>query len=206
MSTYGRNFEFRVPPRARERKGRFATPTTLLSGSGAGGGSAAPQAGLIPMGAPVIADNAAGVTPDMGLQVVKLATGAQAPLQGLSGIALFEYAPAAFAGFDPVLTTYSDLGVVPPGKALQVISGQDIKVVFTNVDTFVFLGQRTYQGRTMVAGMGATPTVAVGNFLTPGSGDDADGYWAVTATEADAWLVVTGVDSVRQQVEAQLVF
>lgn len=205
MGTYGRNFEFRIPPDAKNRAGRFATPTTLLSGSGAGGGSAAPMAGLIPIGAPVIANTGAGPT-GLGLQPVQLATGAQAPEPGLSGIAVFEYGPAAFAGQDPFLTTYSDLGVVPAGKALQVVSGPYVKVVFTNTVAFMFLGERQYAGRTMVAGMGATPTVAIGNFLTPGTGDDADGYWAVTATAADAWMVVTGVDSVRQQVEARMLF
>jgi hypothetical protein len=191
VGSYGRNFDFRTPPRSEDRQGRFAAPAT----------------GTIPIGAPVIADLTAGLD-EYNNQIVKLATGAQAPLPGLSGIAVYEYAPAAFAGFDPWLTTYSDLDVVPPTKALQVVSGPYVKAVFTdtNTPTFSFLNTRTYNGRVMVAGLGATPTVAVGNFITPGVGTDAAGYWAVTAVAADAWAVVTYVDAVRQNIEARFLF
>jgi hypothetical protein len=143
----------------------------------------------------------------LDLQVVELATGAQAPIGGVCGVAVFEIAPwPAFAGQDPFLTTYSDLGCVPLGKAIQVVSGPYVKVVFTNTVTGSFLLQRTYQGRVMVADLGATPSAVVGNYLTPGLGDDADGYWAVTAVAADAWMVVTKVDDTRQEVEARMLF
>jgi hypothetical protein len=56
----------------------------------------------------------------------------------------------------------------------------------------------------MVAGLGATPTLQVGDYLTPGTGNDSAGYWAETASAANAWLVVTLVDSARQEVEAEL--
>jgi hypothetical protein len=190
MGTYGRNLEFRIPPQSENRAGRFSAPIT---------------GNPIPIGAPVIADTGAG-TDALGRQIVELATGAQAPIGGQSGIAVFEYAPAAFAGFDPFLTTYSDLSVVPLGQAVQVVSGPYVKVVFTNTVAELFLGQRQYTGRTMVAGLSATPTVTVGAFLTPGIGDDNDGYWAVTTNEAVAWLVVTLVDPVRVQVEARMLF
>ena len=58
----------------------------------------------------------------------------------------------------------------------------------------------------MVAGLGATPTVVVGDYLRPGVGDDTSGYWTETATEADGWLVVTSVDATRQEVEARMTF
>jgi hypothetical protein len=142
----------------------------------------------------------------MGRQTVRLAAAGDTPAPGLAGIAVFEYAPAAFAGFDPLLTTYSDLSVVPAGRALQVVHGTHVKVVFYNTIAESFLGQRNYQARTMVQGLGATPTVTVGDFLNPGPGDDTDGYWVSTATAAGAWFVITSIDPVRVAVEARMLF
>jgi hypothetical protein len=210
MASYGRNFEFRIPPKASARGGRFAAPSTLLSGSGVGGGTAAGStrgAGLIPIGAPVVADLAAGKD-SAGRQIVKLAApGALITAEPMAGIMVYEYAPAAFAGEDPYLTTYSDLDAAPLGAAVQVIAGdQATKVILTNTATNLFLGVRSYQGRTMVNGLGATPTVAVGDYLIPGNGNDTDGYWSTTATEAGAWAVITEIDTARAQVAARLLF
>ena len=59
----------------------------------------------------------------------------------------------------------------------------------------------------MVAGVSlATPTVAVGNMLTPGTGDDTDGYWKETSDAAEAWLIVTSVDASTDTVEVVLNF
>jgi hypothetical protein len=58
----------------------------------------------------------------------------------------------------------------------------------------------------MVAGLGATPTVAVGDYLTPGTGNGTAGYWAETATEANAWLIVTAVNASTGEVEARVNF
>jgi hypothetical protein len=209
MGTYGRNLEFRVPPQSEYRMARYASNAVPLSGSGAAG-TGATGTGLIPLGAPVIADTTAGFD-SMSRQIVKLATSADpsgdvpAPPLG-AGLAVYEYGPAAFAGFDPALTTFSDLGVVPAGRGCQVVHGTHVKVQLYNTITEVFLGARTYQGRTMVNGLGATPTVAVGNYLIPGAGDDTDGYWVSTATAAGAWMVVTAIDLVRVGLEARMLF
>lgn len=189
MGTYGRNLEFRVPPESEGRAGRFSTPLGAV----------------IPIGAPIQADTAAGLD-GLNLQIIKLATGAQAPVGGQMGIAVYEYGPAAFAGEDPMLTTYSDKDLLVPGRAVQVVAGPYVKVVFTNTTSRIFLGTRTYPGRIMVAGMGATPTVTVGAFLSPGTGTDVAGYWAVSGSAANAWMVVTSVDAVRQEVEARMLF
>jgi hypothetical protein len=189
MTTYGRNFGFRIPPDNEYRFGRFTTP-----------GIGSP----IPLGAPVVADTVAGLDP-LGLQIVKLVTGATPPT-GLSGVVVYEYAPAAFAGFDPMLTTYSDLGTAPLGKAVQVISGSFCKLWLANTVAEVFLGTRNYPGRTMVNGLGATPTVAVGNYLIPGNGDDVNGYWVSSASATNAWMIITNVDTVRAEVEARMLF
>lgn len=190
MGTYGRNFGFRVPPVHGERNGRYAVPSTGAT---------------IPIGAPVAMTAAAAAT-SLGLAPVTLATGATAPVTGKHGIVLYEWAPAWQAGSDPYLTTYSDRDYVPLGAAVQLISGKQVKVVFTNTSDSTFLGTRSYTGRTMVAGAGATPTVAVGDYLTPGTGNDSAGYWAETATAANAWLVVTSIDTTRGEVEARFVF
>ncbi len=189
MGTYGRNFEFRVPPKAGERGGRYSVPTT---------GTA------IPIGAPVKV-TAAAAADSLGLAPVTLATGATIPAPGIHGIAVYEWGPAAFAGDDPDLTTYSDKGYVPLGAAVQVVSGPSVKVVLGNTVASTFLVARSYTGRVMVAGLGATPTLAVGDFLTPGVGNDTDGYWA-EGTADNGWLVITAVSTARSEVEARFTF
>lgn len=186
---YGQNFSFRVPPRADQRKGRFT----------------APSATDLPIGVPVVvADGAAHDA--LNSLPVALAAEASAPKPALSGIALYEWAPAAYAGNDPALTTYSDKDYVPRGKQLQVVSGKGIKVVFRNTSDRTFLHVRDYTGRTMVAGAGATPTLQVGDMLTPGVGNGTSGYWKETSDATLAWLRVTKVDAARHEVEAELLF
>lgn len=198
MASYGRNFDFRVPPRSGERAGRFVLTDTGLTSDPAN----------LAIGAPVIYDSAEGVNSDLtDARSVKLATGAQAPAPGRCGILVYEHAPAAFAGYDPFLTTHSDRDTAPVGKLVQVVHGDTVKVVLKNTEDRTFLNTREYDGRKMVAGLGgATPTVEVGEYLTPGTGSDAAGYWAVTASASDAWLVVTAVDNDRAECEAQFLF
>lgn len=189
---YGKNFGFRASPKGAQRDGRFVTPAS---------GDA------IPLGAPVKANTAE--SPDaLGLQEVELATGAQAPVKGQAGVLVYEYKGAeGYAGDDPHLTRWSDKDTAPLGGAVQVVSGDAVKVWFRNTDDQTFLQTRSYGGRTMVSeGAGATPNVNVGDFLTPGAGTDADGYWAVTTNADNAWLVVTEVDDSRGEVIARFLF
>lgn len=190
MTTYGRNFEFRVPPKSVHRSGRYYLA----------------ESADIAIGAPVKVD------PDedfngLDLAPVVLATGAQnKPKPGQGGILVFEHAPAAFAGDDPFLTTYSDKNKAPAGKAVQVVNGDYVKVVLRNTEDSTFLHTRDYDGVTFVDGLGATVELEVGSYLTPGTGNDSAGYWAETADEDEAWLVVTKVDNDRGEVEARLNF
>lgn len=189
--SYTRNFEFRVAPKSGQRAGRYISPAT---------GTA------IVIGAPVKVNTAAAAN-DLGLPTVALATGTQVPVPGICGIAVYEYKGSeGWAGHDPFLTTYSDLDTVPLNQALQVVSGDSVKVAFRNTTASTFLNTRTYAGRVMVAGLGSTSTVAVGDYLTPGLGDDVNGYWGETSVLANAWLVVTRVDLTRGEVEARLLF
>jgi hypothetical protein len=186
MGTYGRNFEFRITPTEEERHGRV-----YFAG-----------ASPVPIGVPLVIA-AQAVSSDMWTDALPatLATGAQPFNHGLCGIGVYEYID--YNGFDPELTTYSDRDIIPVQRLVQLTAGPNTKVVLTNTAARTFMGIRPYAARMMVAGMGATPTVKVGDLLSPGTGTDAAGYWAVNATAANAWLRVTYVDTARQSVEAE---
>lgn len=191
MANYSRNFEVVATPPGRGRE-NGATPTT---------GSP------LPMGIPIELDTSAAVN-TLKLQPVKVSSADTARGVGSGqGILLYEYAPSAFAGTDPEITLYSDLDTVPLGAACQILHGaaSGIKVVLRNTTTAVFLNTRSYTGRTMVTGLGgATPTIAVGDYLTPGAGNDTTGWWKETATAANAWLRVVSVDNTRAECECEL--
>ena len=186
MSNYGRYFEFRISPTPEQRRGRYLSPNAV-----------------IPIGAPVVAG--ATVNAD-GRSVVALATGATVRRPGVTGIAVYEHAYNAFAGFDPVLTGPSDFSDIPANSPIQLVSGQEVKVVLRNIaaDT-AFLG-RTYDDSRVFLAPANLSTIAVGNFLIPGTGDGTSGYWAEGGDATTAWMVVTNVDTVRGEVEAQLLF
>lgn len=192
--SYGRNFSFRVTPSGGQRSGRFATPSDGSNGSDL----------EFRIGCGVKSTTTVN---DLGLTEVAMGDDAVPPVSGKMGILVYEYGPAAFAGDDPFLTTYSDKDTAPNGKGVQVVSGPEIKVVLKNTSDRTFLNTRDYTGRTMVAGMGATPTVAIGDYLEPhATPNDTNGYWQETATLANAWLVVTSVDTDRAEVEARMLF
>lgn len=185
-----RNFVFRKSPLHGQRGARFVLggPTNLTSG------------------VPVLVD---GSTDGLGRRTVTLATGDQAkPKPGQGGILVFENIEAV--GYDPRTVTFSDIDLAVPGDAVQVVTGGSgsVKVAFTNTAASTYLGRANYpKARVMVAGVSqATPSVAPGDYLTPGVGDDASGYWQETSTAANGWLVVTSVDSTNDIVEAELNF
>lgn len=194
MSTYGRNFEFRVQPHGGQRAARYINPA---DGSN------------IVLGAPVRVDAAAGSDENGRLEVgLASGVGTGTPKPGLGGIAVYEWAPNAFAGTDPLLTLYSDRDYIPAGEPCYLVSGEEVKVVLRNTAENNFFGQRTYAARTMVAGIGgATPTVLVGDMLRPADvPNDTNGYWRETSVASEAWLVVTHVDAERGEVEARFLF
>jgi hypothetical protein len=192
---YGYNFELIVPPHGRDRKGRFFND----------------DAGVMAIGAPVLAAYTGGVTDavnGLSLEPVVVADGAQnRPTNGRGGIAVYEYGPAAYAGDDTSLVNYSDKDTVPTGAAVQVVSGPGVKVLLRNLAARTFLQSRDYAAQTMVAGLGATPTLAVGDLLTPQATPNfTNGFWQETSTESEGWLVITAVDATRNYVEAQMLF
>lgn len=194
MSTYGRNFEFRVQPHGGQRAGRYINPA---------------DGDVIPIGAPARVDLVAGPDGDYRLEIALAeGVGTGTPKSGLGGIPIYEWSPSAFAGDDPLLVTFSDKDYIPVGEPCYLVSGDEVKVVLRNTDELSFFGQRTYAARTMVAGLsGATPTVSVGDMLRPqDSPSDTNGYWRETSVAAEAWLVVTHVDTDRGEVEARFLF
>jgi hypothetical protein len=192
MSTYGRNFEFRVQPHQGQRASRYVIPA---------------DGDDIPFGAPVEVIVADGEDAN-GRLPVEVATGVSGPVSGIHGLAMYEWSYDAFSGHDQVLDTYSDKDAAPAGRGVYLVSGPQVKIVLRNTEDRSFYGQRDYAGRIMVAGLSqATPSVAVGDYLRPhNTPSDDNGYWVETATLAEAWLVITGVNADRGEVEARFLF
>lgn len=191
MSTYGRNFEFRVQPHQGQRGARYVIST---------------EEDPVPFGAPVEVDVDAE---DAGLrQVLVPAAGNTQPINGMHGIALYEHAWEAYYGGDPVLQTFSDKDTAPVGQSVILVAGDQVKIVLRNTEDRSFFGQRDYAGRTMVDGVtGATPSVVAGDILRPhDTPSDSNGYWQVAESGDDGWLVVTATDQDRNEVEARFLF
>lgn len=189
MSNYGRYFEFRNAPTPENRYGRALSPNAV-----------------IPIGAPV--SQTATVNADQR-NVYELDTGVPAarPLPVIQGLAVFEHSYNAYAGFDTELTVPSDFSDIPANSPIQVCHGTNIKVVFRNItEDTVFLTQRTYDDARVMIAPGDLSTLAVGNFIVPGTGDGTSGYWAEGGDATTAWFVITSVDTARGEVEAQMLF
>ena len=169
---YSRNFGFRDFT-AITRHGRLRAPTEAVDDAGARNGEM-----LIGTAVVLDPDNPGFVTrPDA----------AQAPDTGC-GIVVYEH--IQWIGTDPLLTTSLDFDTVPSGQYVQVVRGPSVKIWLANTADKTFYDGRTRAGYDLVAGLGtATPTIAVGDYLTV----TADG----TFTEGDAdtgWLFVEQVD------------
>lgn len=191
---YGRNVQMRQSPLPQHRLGRFINGAVQL-----------------PNGVPVRVPT--GATTDGQKRLpLELATGAQVPKVGVSGILFFEWAFNWERGKDVAQTNPSDLDYVEALAPAQVVYGDEVKLAFVNTTarnfpTHAVGGGKAYTGRIMVPGVTVTtPGVAVGDLLTPGVGNDTSGYWAVTATAANGWLRVTSVNGATGTVEAQMIF
>lgn len=189
MTNLGRNFELLQEPDAKHRLGHFRLKDGLT----------------VPIGTPLAVPAGSGNDVN-GRLTLELAAAASAPRVGVTGLGVFIHSWNWERGRDPVTTDPSDLDMVPLAAPVQLVFGDEVKVRFRNTVARTFQGQRAYPGRTMVAGLGATPTLAVGDLLTPGVGNDTDGYWAETSNAALAWFRVTAVNATAGEVEAQLIF
>lgn len=120
----------------------------------------------------------------------------------LSGIVLYEH--IQYQGVDPFMTTSQDypFTVVPLGRFAQMIRGNGVKVWFKNTADKPLYDGRVQTGATLVAGLGgATPTIAVGDYLTPA----ADGTWA-EGNATNGWLQVENVVNSTGLCEARFTF
>lgn len=174
--SYSRNFGFRDFTNI-IRDGRNKTPST---------------------GSPLVLGTA--VVVDAANPGVVKVPAANASPSALSGVLVYEH--IQYKGVDAALTESVDMDTAPLGQYAQIVHGPGVKVWFKNTASVTLADGRTRAPRTMVAGAGATPTLAVGDLLTPA----ADGTWKETSTAAEAWMVVESVDTTRGLVEARLTF
>lgn len=175
--SYSRNFGMRSFENV-VRKARFKTPAT---------------------GQPFKIGTAVVVDPDNEGRM-KAVTTATAPT-ALSGLVVFEH--IQFQGVDTTLVTNHDtpFDLVPQNRHAQIMSGKGAKVWFKNTADAVLYDGRVRSGSTMVAGLGgATPSLEVGDYLTP----SADGWAAGTAT--NGWLQVEQVNHAAGLVECRVTF
>lgn len=172
---YGRNFGFRSFENI-VRDGRFRVPAS---------------------GDPWVIGTAVVVDED-GDKRLRRPTDSETPTQ-LCGLLVFEH--ITNRGVDPFLTTPSDFDTVPLNQYAQFVHGIGTKVWFKNTDTKTLYDGRTIESRTLVAGLGATPTVAAGDFLTA----DTDGTLK-EGTSSNGWLVVEQVDATLGLVECRFTF
>src|SRR5881394_3201849 len=110
MGTYGRFGDFLQSPRPEDRLGRFVNGDTVN----------------IPMFTPVHVPGGSHLDANGQLPLVR-AAGAQAPVKGFSGIAIFENPTPDIPGLDPVLAAPDDLDYVPLGRPCQLVSGDYVR-------------------------------------------------------------------------------
>lgn len=179
---YTRNFGMRGFENV-VRTGRFRVPTTAdATGDGQEGG-------LFLIGTAVALDPA-----NPGF--LKRPSAAQTPTP-LCGVVVYEHIQRM--GVDPYTSTALDFEVVPAGQYAQVLRGPGTKVWFKNTETAISYDGKSRAGRSLVAGLGATPTVSVGDFLTvTATGTYEEG------TAANGWFVVEQVQG--DLVEARFTF
>lgn len=167
----------------------------------------------IPHGSPVVLKEDGGPNNDgkdgFGRTVVRLAEAGDDP-SALAGLVAWDgFAFEGQRGVDPETTTVSDIRMIQAGSPVQVVHGLTCRFRLQNTEDQEFgAGLKTIAGITMVADLAqATPDAALGAFLVPvASPSDANGYWEVTTTRADAWAEITNFDVDLQQIDAQLLF
>jgi hypothetical protein len=120
----------------------------------------------------------------------------------LSGVVVFEH--IQYQGTDPFLASPNDFPytVVPLGRFAQMVHGRGAKVYFKNTADQPLYDGRVIAGQTIVAGLGgATPTIVVGDYLTPA----ADGTWK-EGNATNGWFQVEQVNNASGLCEARFTF
>lgn len=127
---------------------------------------------------------------------------ANAAPNGLSGLLVYEH--IQYQGVDTALTTSNDppFNKAPKGRYAQVLRGPGTKVWFKNTTTKTLYDGREQTGVTMFAGGGATPTVAVGDYLRPA----ANGTWQEGGDAQTAWMQVEQISEDGNLIECRILF
>lgn len=175
MTTYGRFCSFRASPYPQQRDGHCRNGNAVL-----------------PQMAPVVIASQSAVD---GRNVLALAGEAATPSPN-AGVILYEDPWFSRVGRDPVTTTSSDIDVVPANAPAQrVLLVGNVKILVQNLSAgdLDFDGMRSYDGRNMfkpadIAGL------AVGDYVTPGAGNNTDGWWKKAAGASTGWGQVAEVD------------
>lgn len=175
MTTYGRFASFRASPTPQQRDGHCKTGNAVI----------------VQM-APVVINGQSAVD---GRNTMVAAAEAAAPKAG-SGVLIYELPYGWDIGRDGPMTTASDIDTCPantPAQRVQLHS--NIKILVQNLSSadLDYDGMRTYAGRNMFKPADLA-SLAVGDLVTPGAGNDTDGYWKKTTDPALAWGEVAEVD------------
>lgn len=179
-----RNFWFLNPPDPDERRGRYVVGDTDLL-----------------LGTPGVA--AASLDANGQREVSKEAS-AVVPYPSKHGIVWQEPPFSNIPGTDPVLFAQGDFDTAKVGSPIQLISGRGTRFRLKNTADDNFEFQHEYLGRTIVAGLGATPTLAIDDLIMPGPGNSS-GYWQEADNATHAWAIVVAVYD-TQELDAELLF
>lgn len=172
------------------RNGRFKTPADATAANTAGftGEGAVNNVPLIGTAVQLDSDNPG---------YLKRPSANQEP-DASCGVIVYEH--IQWKGTDPALTTPQDFETAPLNSYVQVVRGPGVKVWLKNTTDKPLYDGRSQTGRTLVAGVSiATPTVAVGDYLTVA----ADGTYQ-EGTAANGWFLVEDVEGDR--VECRFLF
>lgn len=184
MGVYGRHFWFLTPPESENRRGRYVLGENILIGS------------CVEAEAELDAN---------GQRVLHQADADTPPLQGKHGILVYENPFGVAPGFDPVQYGYGDFDTAPAGMSAQLVAGVGIKFRLKNLAEEVIQFQKTYPAKTVVDGLGATPTLGIDDFIGPVTSPDGTTGWWQACSEANAWAIVTAVYD-TDELDAELVF
>lgn len=182
MANYGRNFEYLQPPQKEHRDGRFKNGSAVLL-----------------QGSPVVGT---GSRDGLGRRVVRIATSADTPAIGKTGLLTYENPVTPFSGLDPVLASKSDLNTVPAGVAVQVVHGSEVIFKLHNTVDALFLNNREYEGLT-IADM---TSLVMDSGIGGGTGTAGDPAWAIASDAAHTFARVIDINTDPGWIVAQLVF
>lgn len=194
MTSLGRFFDFRMSPADEHRLDWFKTGASPIA-----------------QGAPVTRLSSQTAVDELdGRVILQLAGEGTARKVGESGLLVWEE-PWPNVQLDRApIERPSDYDTAPARRPVQVVYGVETQVVLRNIsaEALAFEDQATYSGRNMVK-PDDVADIELGSLLTPGAGNDDDGYYKLTNDATLAWLRVVDfevVDANQFYLAAQVLF